>query len=360
KLPKKKFALLLGYCGTGYTGMQINRSVRTIEYELHRAFALSGVIGFMRAARTDKGVHAAGQVVSLKIMELDNLVERINKHLPAQIRIWGYVRTQNSFNCKTSCDSRVYEYLLPTYVLQPPNPRYYPNSRIANLAGVVLTEEEKAAAGEFNVLPPATRDDVNNLRAYRASAEVLDALREALGMYLGSKNYHNFTIRKAFTDRSAIRKIMWFKCGEPFIRDDIEWVSCKVFGQSFMMHQIRKMIGLAIMMIRTKTPPSLIPLAWGATKLNIPKAPGVGLLLERTVYKVYNEKNLDKPIEFEPYESTIEEFKKEWIYSKMIEEETKNAVFAKWARCIDERSPDYAWFLNGDGQIHEEQRPEYL
>ena len=44
----------------------------------------------MRAARTDKGVHAAGQVISLKMITEDpNIVEKINSHLPEQIRIWG-------------------------------------------------------------------------------------------------------------------------------------------------------------------------------------------------------------------------------------------------------------------------------
>jgi tRNA pseudouridine38-40 synthase len=44
----------------------------------------------MRAARTDKGVHAAGQAISLKmIIEDPNIVNKINEHLPEQIRVWG-------------------------------------------------------------------------------------------------------------------------------------------------------------------------------------------------------------------------------------------------------------------------------
>ena len=33
------------------------------------------------------------------------------------------------------------------------------------------------------------------------------------------------------------------QCSDPFVRDGIELVSMKVKGQSFMLHQIRKMIG---------------------------------------------------------------------------------------------------------------------
>lgn len=78
-----------------------NANARTIEAELHKAFAASGTvskanafnpakIGFIRAARTDKGVSAVGQVVSLKlIMDEEDVVQKINEKLPEDIRIWG-------------------------------------------------------------------------------------------------------------------------------------------------------------------------------------------------------------------------------------------------------------------------------
>jgi hypothetical protein len=67
RIPKKKVALLLSYCGTGYNGMQINPNVASIELDLHKALAESGAVlqenamnptknQFMRCARTDKGV----------------------------------------------------------------------------------------------------------------------------------------------------------------------------------------------------------------------------------------------------------------------------------------------------------------
>ena len=35
----------------------------------------------------------------------------------------------------------------------------------------------------------------------------------------------------------------FFQCGKPFVREGLEFVTCKVRGQSFMLHHIRKMIG---------------------------------------------------------------------------------------------------------------------
>lgn len=54
--------------------------------------------------------------------EGSRLISYVNSLLPPFIRIWGLTRVQNSFNARTSCDSRQYEYLLPTHVFLPPKP----------------------------------------------------------------------------------------------------------------------------------------------------------------------------------------------------------------------------------------------
>lgn len=61
-------------------------------------------VSLARAARTDAGVHAAGNVVSLKMIitipGVSDIVARVNEELPPEIRLWGYVRAQNSFNAR--------------------------------------------------------------------------------------------------------------------------------------------------------------------------------------------------------------------------------------------------------------------
>ena len=75
---KRKFALMLGYNGKNYLGMQRNPGVPTIEEDLMKALFQADLINseefetiqninFQRAARTDKGVSAVRQVVSLKL-----------------------------------------------------------------------------------------------------------------------------------------------------------------------------------------------------------------------------------------------------------------------------------------------------
>lgn len=46
-------------------------------------------MGFQRAARTDKGVSAVANLISLKLAPLDNLKELVNEQLPKQIRMFG-------------------------------------------------------------------------------------------------------------------------------------------------------------------------------------------------------------------------------------------------------------------------------
>ena len=53
-------------------------------------------VGLARAARTDAGVHAAGNIVSLKMIMhvpgVRDMVARINEELPPEIRLWKIVR----------------------------------------------------------------------------------------------------------------------------------------------------------------------------------------------------------------------------------------------------------------------------
>lgn len=90
RVKRRKWCLLLGYCGANYYGMQRNPDVKTIEGELlvamlkykwitEEGFNLPQQIQFQRAARTDKGVSAARQCVSMKLRKLVNHGRVVNK-----------------------------------------------------------------------------------------------------------------------------------------------------------------------------------------------------------------------------------------------------------------------------------------
>ncbi|KAK1249756.1 hypothetical protein MKX08_009759 [Trichoderma sp. CBMAI-0020] len=481
--PKRKVAVMIGYAGTGYKGMQLNGDEETIERDLFQAFIKAGAISkanaddprkssLARCARTDKGVHAAGNVISLKlIIEDEDIVDKINEALPPQIRVWGIQRTNNSYNCYQYCDSRWYEYLMPSYCLLPPHPQSFlgkklvevnkeygaeeeTNARLADvkdwwseveekdikpiLAG--LDEETRAAVleslhseqapeenadeskkaestqpaaaqeeaakedGDYVMVDkeqpssenaePATTNEGDNAtpqrpavvletvqpkrrelgpvdfalrdikaayigakRAYRVSPERIQRLQEALSQYVGTNNFHNYTVQKSHGDPSSKRHIRSFVVNpKPIIIGDTEWLSLKVHGQSFMMHQIRKMVGLATLMVRCGTTLDRIKESYGPQKMAIPKMPGLGLLLERPVFENYNKRATEtlgrEDIDFDRYEEKLEAFKQEQIYSRIFGVEEKENSFHSFFSQIDQfRSNHFLWLTAGGMKV---------
>ncbi|XP_062511886.1 pseudouridylate synthase 1 homolog [Corticium candelabrum] len=306
KEKRRKVALFLSYIGSGYNGMQKNPGVRSIEEDLIVALSKAGTItdecrekldkmNFQRCARTDKGVSAAVNVVSLKMLVKENALDLINSQLPAQIRVMGLIQTTKKFDCKHWCSSRSYEYLSPTFAFAPS----YEKTR----------------------------------RDFRISDEILSRVRYLLYKYNGTHRFHNFTARIRPSDPSAQRYIKEFNCGQPFERQGMEFVVLRVNGQSFMLHQIRKMIGLVMTIAQGHSEEDIIQRAWGGDRVDVPRAPALGLLLDRPYFDAYNKKygtdGCHECVNVSRFESNIEEFKQK-IYDRIIETELKENSMMHW------------------------------
>lgn len=128
------------------------------------------------------------------------------------------------------------------------------------------------------------------------------------------------------------------------------------------------MIGLTILAVRTATPPSLIPETFGPSRIHIPKAPALGLLLLEPQYQEYNKRINEANSKFdslvqngrldridaeeqkreivsvgkEATKLAIEEFKTVEIFSRMWEVEQAEGVFTKWLNFLDVyHGPDF-------------------
>ncbi|CDZ97180.1 pseudouridine synthase [Phaffia rhodozyma] len=389
RLPKKKTAVLIGFSGTGYKGMQIQKDVKTIEGVLFDAFVKAGAVSqdnaddatkvaLSRAARTDAGVHAAGNVVSLKMITVipgvEDLTAKINEYLPEQIRMWGFVRVQNAFNSRTACDSRMYEYLLPSHIFLPPRPGSELGKTIkrtsftkpdgtplTELSSTIINSEEHPFWKEYGTEELSFVEDIKKRKAWRVDSDTIERARAAVKFYEGTHNFHNFTVERSFQDRAAQRFMIKLEVKDPVVVNGTEWVSVRFHGQSFMLHQIRKMISLVILVTRTGTPPTLIPECYGPRKIHIPKAPPLGLLLEQPLFHSYNttvEKGqkfvaAKETVNFEQYRETIDAFKMRYIYEALRKEEEETDTFAKWLACVDNFiGPDFE-YLNSTGTIPE-------
>merc|ERR1719348_1581311 len=127
---------------------------------------------------------------------------------------------------------------------------------------------------------------------------------------------------------------MLFEAGQPFMREGVEWCVIKVKGQSFMIHQIRKMIGLMIAIVRGHCGMETLDKAWGDMRLDIPRAPGLGLMLDTIHYDKYNKRfagdGMHEGLDFVQLDEEIEKFKEEFIFSEIIKTELAEKSMMLW------------------------------
>ncbi|KAK3158688.1 hypothetical protein QOZ80_2AG0140320 [Eleusine coracana subsp. coracana] len=473
---RRKVAILLGYCGAGYQGMQKNPGARTIEGDLEEALYLAAAVpeadraaprryDWARAARTDKGVSAAAQVVSGRFfVDPPGFTDRLNAQLAPQIRAFGYVRVTNSFNAKKFCDRRRYVYLLPVFAL---NPSAHPD-REAVMASMgsgtelakcsecsergrkvpgIMGREGKVPSPEGNVVDAPMEeavaglddsgsigdakcgsvssggDNANGGREMDSSAnekldlptsadvteaeksepglngvgkcdttpsgsapvieeeklhtmdvekgngeemqpkksdfcytdEVKERFNRILKLYVGTHNFHNFTTRIKAEDPAAKRFIISFDANRVVSLDEIDFVRCEVIGQSFMLHQIRKMIGLAVAVMRNCAPESIYDVAFRKdVNINVPTAPEVGLYLDECMFTSYNKKWKDshEAVSMEPYWEDAEEFRNKYIFPHIAAMEHKEGAVALWLHSLNHRNyPDFRYMDNAGTEV---------
>ncbi|KAI7875413.1 pseudouridine synthase, partial [Lichtheimia hyalospora FSU 10163] len=234
------------------------------------------------------------------VVEDPDIVSKINQHLPDQIKVWGYTPVTGGFHAKKACNGREYEYWLPTYTLE------IAPCRSLQLRSSREHPSDLYIAEENAYIPVSTRENIAQKHQCRISTTKLEQFRDAMAVFQGTHNFHNYTIQRNASDPSANRYIM--QVGQPKQFDGMEWVNVKLRGQAFMLHQIRKMIAMAMLVTRTDTPTSVISQSFEPHKINIPKAPALGLLLEKPLFDGYNQRIADRPdrspISFDLYKST--------------------------------------------------------
>lgn len=300
-LNKRKVALIFGYIGSGYQGLQRNPRIITIEDDLEKAIhAAGGVsdqnygnfhkIAWQRAARTDKGVHALGNVASLKMQKSDDpqIVQRINDNLPPAIKVFGVCRALQGFDAKSWADFRIYDYLYPTFAFK-------------------------------DTADPNWKFDEKTLQKLTDYCKLLE----------GHHNFWNFSVERKFADRSSERYLKSVTVSKPFEFGGIEFVKFKFVGLSFMLHQIRKMIAWVLLAYKLNAHPNMITNAYGPKHINIPIAPAQFLYLDKVMYNDYAMRVNDvksplPPVDVDVWKSEREKFKIEAVYPRIVADEVEN------------------------------------
>ncbi len=109
------YKLLIQYDGTDFHGWQVQDNQRTVQGELQRTLSLleNADVNVAGSGRTDAGVHAEGQVASVKLARAftpEKLRAAINGNLWQDVRILQVEKMSDDFHARFSASGKTYVY----------------------------------------------------------------------------------------------------------------------------------------------------------------------------------------------------------------------------------------------------------
>jgi tRNA pseudouridine38-40 synthase len=173
---ERTLRLLLAYDGSGFHGWAAQRdpSIRTIEGVLgsRLVHVLRHPVTLSVAGRTDAGVHARGQVASLRTtarISTDRLRSAVNGGLAPEVVVREVAEAPAAFDARFSASAREYRYVIETasvpdpftapFVWHRPGPLHVPSMRRA--AAALVGEHDFTS---FCRHPGGDRSTVRDLR----------------------------------------------------------------------------------------------------------------------------------------------------------------------------------------------------
>jgi tRNA pseudouridine38-40 synthase len=112
------YKLVLQYDGTKYSGWQMNKNAaNTLEEKLEVLLAklIEEEVELIGSGRTDKGVHARGQVANFrttKNLNCDRLQKEMNHFLPEDIAVLSVEQVAHEFHSRLHAKSKCYRYAI--------------------------------------------------------------------------------------------------------------------------------------------------------------------------------------------------------------------------------------------------------
>ncbi|MGH7864754.1 MAG: tRNA pseudouridine(38-40) synthase TruA [Candidatus Binataceae bacterium] len=203
--------LVLEYDGTNYSGWQIQNGQDSIQARVEAALRLifASPVRVYAAGRTDAGVHARGQVATLRPprpFDAEELKRALNATLPFDIAVLDAAEVPDSFDARRDARLRIYEY---------------------------------------RVLNRTTRSPFEHRFAWLVREPLdLDALKDAAHVFVGEHDFAAF--RTLGTEvKSTVRRVEvseWYGEGDA--------LSYRIEATGFLRHQVRTMVSAMIEVAR--------------------------------------------------------------------------------------------------------------
>ena len=202
-----RYKIEFSYDGTNFNGYQIQPKLRTVQEELEKAVSYLNrqtKTEVVASGRTDKGVHALGQVAHFDLdveIPLDKIKRGLNSNLPEDIHVNCVKKVSSNFHARFSSKKKEYIYLI-------------------NI-------------GEYN---PMMR---NYIYQYNRPLDI-DNMKKGLRLLAGT---HDFTSFVSSEDERENKVRTIYKTNLTVKKDIIE-LSFQADG--FMKYQVRNMVGLLL------------------------------------------------------------------------------------------------------------------
>lgn len=248
------FKLLIQYDGTDFHGWQVQESERTVQGELTRVLSLlEGADVFVAGSgRTDAGVHAEGQVASVRISKQfapEKLRAAINGNLWRDLRILNAERADDDFHARFSARGKTYLY------------------RVVN-APVISPFWARYAHHEARPLNVA-------------------AMHEAARLFLGRHDWTAFSAANSDAE-SRVRTITEFSVELVWdARAQAAIIEFRITGEGFLRYMVRSIVGTLLEVGRGEKDFDTIQTAIvsGDRTLAGATAPAHGLTLMKVYYE---------------------------------------------------------------------------
>ena len=258
------FRLTLTYDGTDFAGSQVQPNQRTVQGELEDALRAIAAIPSRAtfAGRTDRGVHALGQVVSVELPAWSatalDLQRALNARLPRDLAATDAAQCGESFNPRFDAVWREYRYWIAPEIVSPFLERY-----------------------------AWTRRTEVDAEAVRAGAERLVGTHDFASFAGGGEGVP--WSQRATRPKGTARTVLRCDCREikarvgPGSDESARLLEVRVAADGFLPHMVRNMVGALLELGQGRQDPQWISelLAERDRRFGSVMAPARGLTLTR-------------------------------------------------------------------------------